>query len=266
MGYDPVRQRVVLVGGFNGGAVAGTWEWDGVNWAEVTLVASPPAANGGALVWHSGIQRLVYIMSWSGNAWVYHGTTYHPRCCATGFPPRSIYTAAYLPNSDRILVYGGYHSWTQNNTYADTWEFDVGSPPNGNATSFGTGCAGSHGVPDLQPLTPPVVGLTFQARLTNVAPGIAIFCLGWSNTQWNALPLPLPLGSIGLDPACTNYTSIDFNVWTLHSGAADYSLAIPCSPAFYGAVLYMQGASLDFALTTPVPVAVSNGLQVTLGG
>lgn len=62
-----------------------------------------------------------------------------------------------------------------------------------------------------------------------------------------------------------NYTSIDVNVWTLHAGVADYSLTVPCDPAFYGMVLYLQGANLDFALATPIPIAVSNGLQATFG-
>jgi hypothetical protein len=35
MGYDPVRKRIVLYGGFDSGRknLADTWEWDGQGWS-----------------------------------------------------------------------------------------------------------------------------------------------------------------------------------------------------------------------------------------
>lgn len=36
-------------------------------------------------------------------------------------------------------------------------------------------------------------------------------------------------------------------------------------PSFYGTVLYLQGASVDLALPSAVPIATSNGLLVTFG-
>ena len=45
MAYDRQRQVIVLFGGSTSGATsfADTWEWDGVQWTQITPTSSPPA-------------------------------------------------------------------------------------------------------------------------------------------------------------------------------------------------------------------------------
>jgi hypothetical protein len=61
MTWDPSSQRVVLI---NGHTVqfpqrACMWEWDGANWRERHLGASPPGSAGDALAWDAVRGQLV---------------------------------------------------------------------------------------------------------------------------------------------------------------------------------------------------------------
>lgn len=105
----------------------------------------------------------------------------------------------------------------------------------------------------------------FLARMTNIVPGIAIFVLGLSNTQWGALPLPLPLDVVGFPGGCVLHASPDSTSATVHAGVADWTLNIPCDPSLYGFTFFMQGANLDASVTSPIQVVLRNGLQVTAG-
>ena len=266
LAFDPIRNRSVL---FGGSLVADTWEWDGTNWTQRTPVQSPPQRGNIGMAWDAVRQRIVLFGGDStagrrNDTWSWDGTTWAPLCCAPVVPsPRRPFAMAYDSVRNLMVIACGDTATNGPGMLSDTWELSIS--PVAASTTFGTGCPGSLGTPTLQATTSPVVGATFTAELTNAAPGAAIFCIGWSNTQWNAFPLPLPLGAFGLAPSCTNYTSIDVTVWTFHAGVATYNLAIPCDPSFYGSVLYLQGASVDLALPSAVPIATSNGLQVTFG-
>jgi hypothetical protein len=56
MAYDPVRQEVLLVSGSN---LSDTWAWSGTTWTRRTPARQISGRQGGMLVWHGGLQRLV---------------------------------------------------------------------------------------------------------------------------------------------------------------------------------------------------------------
>lgn len=266
MAFDPVRGRTVLFGGWQNPGLSGeTWEWDGTDWTQSITTSAPPASVNGGMVWHSGIQRIVMVRRDACDVWVWDGVGWRSRCSATAPPPRGVCCASYHAGTDRLLIFGGHVTTGPTNTYNDTWLFDVGSPM-ANVTSFGTGCPGSLGVPNLQSLTPPFVGFTWDTQLTSIPPGLALLAFGFSNTQWGPLPLPFPLSLFGLGSACIGYTSVDVLEVVQHTGTANYSLPIPCVPQLYGFQLYQQGFALDLTLTTPMMLSASNALQVTVGG
>lgn len=44
--YNPERQTIMMFGGFNGGALNDTWEWNGTSWSELHPASVPPAQYG----------------------------------------------------------------------------------------------------------------------------------------------------------------------------------------------------------------------------
>ncbi len=102
--------------------------------------------------------------------------------------------------------------------------------------------------------------------ITYAASSLAIFGLGWSNTQWGPNPLPIPLAPFGLGAGCTGYTSLDGTAWLPAAGGiSTYSLVLPNSLGLAGLRLFIQGASIDPALPTAVQMAVSNALRADIG-
>jgi hypothetical protein len=75
MVYDPVRQRVVLFGGYTGGAsnysdrvyYDDTWEWDGVQWTKVHISGpSPSPRHGGAAFYDVNRGSIILVGGYGG--------------------------------------------------------------------------------------------------------------------------------------------------------------------------------------------------------
>jgi hypothetical protein len=120
--------------------------------------------------------------------------------------------------------------------------------------TFGVGCAGSAGTPELQLVNLPALGTTFRVDLVNLpaTAGFAYFVVGFSNTVWNSTPLPLDLAILGM-PGCTGYVSADGSVLRPAAGGASWSLPLPNNPSLAGLRFYVQGVSLQQS-----PFTVSN--------
>lgn len=68
VGYDPMRARVVLLGGVNGAAFySDTWTWSGTQWTARSPGTSPSARWACATVWDPSRQALLFI---GGSEWV----------------------------------------------------------------------------------------------------------------------------------------------------------------------------------------------------
>jgi hypothetical protein len=133
------------------------------------------------------------------------------------------------------------------------------------ASTYGTGCAGSLGVPVLTPIGRPVLGTDFVTRLTNIPAGLAVFLLGVSDQSLGGLPLPLPLQVLGLPAGCSALTSTDVIEAFAQTGSVDHVLRVPPQPALVGATVFVQGGVLDGALPNPLPLVLSNAVRAVVG-
>ena len=104
--------------------------------------------------------------------------------------------------------------------------------------------------------------------ILNGAPTLtpAVACFGGSATSWNSLPLPYSLAGIGL-AGCNIYAdlSVQVGATTSSSGSAQYKFAIPANPLFSGAKLYGQWIVSDTRVNPAIPIAMSDGVQYTVG-
>ncbi|HET6201931.1 MAG TPA: hypothetical protein VFI25_03915 [Planctomycetota bacterium] len=154
------------------------------------------------------------------------------------------------------------------NSLSTTFVFDLPFC-SGSVVSGGAGCPDAQGTPlYLAASGCPDLGATLTLVLTgspaNTVP--AILALGVSNATWSGLPLPLDLAFLGA-PGCFVYTSNEVLLPGIPNagGAASLALGIPNDPSLVGGVAYAQGFQVDLALPTPLPLASSNNLAVTIG-
>ncbi|MCC6670989.1 MAG: amidase [Planctomycetes bacterium] len=124
---------------------------------------------------------------------------------------------------------------------------------------LGTGCAGANGVPTIRPSGPPILANgVFTLRLAAVRQQAPVF-VGISTrsgftifgTCLVRVALPFDLVLQGTSDA---------------SGQAALELPIPFLPGLAGQKLWMQGGALDAAGAGLGVVALTGGLEVTIGG
>jgi hypothetical protein len=80
--YDPARQIAVLFGGASDdGAYPGTWEWNGAEWRERTIVGPSPRANHGMA--YDARRRVMVVFAGEapdghalGDTWEYDGASW----------------------------------------------------------------------------------------------------------------------------------------------------------------------------------------------
>ncbi len=153
------------------------------------------------------------------------------------FTPIGVTTATNpfsLTNTTRQFV-GGFHY-----TKASAW-------PVGSITTFAQGCAGTLGVPTLQPAgtSRPKLGTTFTVDLDNTALGGAFVLFGFSNQFSGFGQLPLDLGFFGA-PGCSAFVSADTSTFAFSGQPLVQVVAsLPNAPALAGIRYYMQALSVD---------------------
>lgn len=110
---------------------------------------------------------------------------------------------------------------------------------------FGSGCAGSLGVPGNVPAGLPHLGQTFTATFTNLPQNVAFHMLGFSRTASLFGALPLDLTAFGA-PGCAGRVSTDAVSLMIGAGnSATFSWTLPNDPSFLGARFYNQALALD---------------------
>ena len=272
MAFDSTRNVAVIHRGTQGATNTtfhdDLWEWDGTDWTQVpTNGPLPPRDWNGSLIYHPSRQRLVAVFHHMADlqTWTFAGSRWQRECFDTQPSRRRVYQVAYDGLRDRVVLYGGDSANPSQSTYGATWLLDISQPPPLAAvTPVGTGCAGPAGIPTLTANNPPTHGQDCVIHLGNIAPGVAFFSLGLSDTVWGGIPLPAGLGTFGLDPSCTAYSSVDLSVLGVAgTSGLDLTAPIPCGMA--GLEFFVQGASMDITATTSVPLVVSNSLRLTVG-
>ena len=140
--------------------------------------------------------------------------------------------------------------------------------PAQSVTSFGSGCAGTVGVPSLDTVDVPRIGESFEMQISGLPVSSAntpYGVIGLSKTMWGQIALPHDLSLLGV-PGCTLYVSTDaVGALVNNGGTASWSIPIPPRPLLVGLRIYVQVAAVDLGVNRPVPVVLSNALEVEVG-
>lgn len=273
--FDIARNRTVVFGGLDGlsGPVRGdTWTYDGATWTQAQPANSPSPR--GWLEMTYDLTRGVAVLFGGTNlgflpvnfddTWEWNGTNWSRATPATVPPSRDSHAIAYDQGRAQLVVFGGYDATFLG--LRDTWEY--GSANTATWFPFGSGCAGSAGVPVLAAASgsAPRLNTTLQLTVGNLpSPGTVYMAFGWSNTVWNAQPLPRSLQSFGL-PGCTALVSVDAGIVVTGSGGtATWNLTVPNLAALIGIRFYNQAVSLDPAAGNAGGAVVSNAGQGIVG-
>lgn len=132
--------------------------------------------------------------------------------------------------------------------------------------TYGTGCAGSSGVPLLGSLGVPRLGMSFLVTLTGGrAASTYGLILGASRITWGTIPLPLDLGFFGA-PNCRLLASFDLVMasGSTGTGNAAVNVVVPSSLHLVAQQFYNQFLVLD-AGTNALNLVFSNGGAGTVG-
>lgn len=123
VGYDPVRDEVMVFGGRNAGGNVRfdeTWAFDGALWHLRTPTNSPPAGAHGKMVWSPIDSRLLL---WDGATWNWTGSNWIDRAPATSPPVR--YSAALATDpTGGVMLFGGYQSSSGPRYLDDHWRWN----------------------------------------------------------------------------------------------------------------------------------------------
>ncbi|HEX5062778.1 MAG TPA: DUF4215 domain-containing protein, partial [Kofleriaceae bacterium] len=122
--YDPIRQRTVLFSGnpHTGGTLSDVWEWNNVNWNQITASGGPSQRTGHRLYFNPDSSRVCVFGSasgattedlyeWSGTAWFQRTVTNPP---ATRFAAAAAYDSA----AHELVVFSGRDQSTFTNVAA----------------------------------------------------------------------------------------------------------------------------------------------------
>lgn len=160
-------------------------------------------------------------------------------CAGRGNLVRSFNTSLLTPTGNTLAVLA--------NDFGNVARIDVEVRGNFQPTYmlFGQGCAGSAGVPALQPQGVPALGNTFQLDLVNLPAGaLAYMAIGFDNQTWMGQTLPVPLGGFGLSN-CKAWISVDAGeILPVSGGTATWTVALPGSSSLAGFRFFNQGVSI----------------------
>jgi hypothetical protein len=110
------------------GYVNDTWEYDGVNWTQVTTASGPSARGYHAMAYDSVRGKVVMFggySSASGNVndtWEYDGVNWTQVTTASSPSGRYLHAMVYDGARGRVVMFGGYASGF--GLFNETWEYD----------------------------------------------------------------------------------------------------------------------------------------------
>jgi hypothetical protein len=268
MCYDSANSRVVLFGGIDPqiGGTSTTWVYNGSNWTALSVAGTLPPARSRAKMVYDGSRGVCILhggadpMTGSpmNDTWEFDGASWTDVTNGTAMSVRYGHGMAFDAVRRQAVLFGGV-----NGSFAGvTGTFEYGAA----FESYGSGCAGSNGVPVLASTSVPRIGATFTTTLGNLRTGavLAAVATGFSTTSWSLGALPADLSGFGLT-GCTLYVSPDAVTFLgVASGIATWNAAIPNAAILVGMPLAQQGLSLD-AGVNPAGAVVSNAARGIVG-
>lgn len=268
MTYDVARARIVVFGGSPGlflPPMTDTWTWDGADWTQVQAAATPTTSASFGFANHTARDLVVRFggTPWvnpTSETWLFDHIVWRQDSRTPTPPARQACALAHDFVRGRTVLFGGLGTAFLD----DTWEYDPGTVARW--TPFGSGCAGTSGVPTLRPIgaSMPIVGTTFQLELLGIPGSAAAVASGFSNTQWTGGTLPFDLGALGMT-GCTLQASPDFMFFApVTSGRATLPWVLPNDPGLIGVNFFNQAFVLDPGIN-PTGATVSNAGTGTIG-
>ncbi len=133
--WDPVRQRVVMFGGYSVTSTArvlnnDTWEWNGTGWSLVNL-AGPTPRYMHAMAYDAARARIVMFGGISGvgrlnnDTWLWNGSAWARDTSTPSPSERYGHAMAYDATRQRVVLVGGYGNPPGVRRYlSDVWEWD----------------------------------------------------------------------------------------------------------------------------------------------
>lgn len=141
--YDPVRDRMIIFGGFGGTFRNDVWELtlSGTpTWSQITPAGTPPVGRNAMTAFYDPIgDRMLVFGGFDGNTqsflndlWALNlsGTPTWTQLSLPGAPSvRRHYASGFDPSTNRVLIHGGLQFATppQLNYLNDTYQLDLGS-------------------------------------------------------------------------------------------------------------------------------------------
>jgi len=239
----------VMFGGFDpltpgGGMNDTTWLFDGASWSQAAVTGARPQPRFGASMVYDNA-RGVCVMAGGldvNNApldetWEFDVPT------ATWTQLQSSYSnarrsagLAYDSARAKVVMHGGI-TVPATAVVPGTWELDYRS------VAFGSGCAGSNGVPTMDAIDAPRFGQLYTLEMTGLELSIGLGVIAFSNAR---LHPGLDLGPLLGMNGCTAYVPAD----TLETvvgvaGNASWNVTMPSTPGLLGATILGQLYSLD---------------------
>jgi len=128
MAYDPVRQQVVVHGGWNGGLLGDTWVLSGGDWTRAFTPVAPTGRYQHRMVWDGARSEIVLFGGlisggsvYLNDTWVWNGESWAQKSPANSPSPRADFTLAYDAAREQVVLFGGTSSAA---TTRETWLWD----------------------------------------------------------------------------------------------------------------------------------------------
>ena len=286
MVYDSARSRVVLFGGADSPSnyFNDTWEYDGSDWAQVATASNPAVRGRHAMAYDNTRQRVVVFGGRDSSTnnlndtWEFDGVTWTQVATPNSPSARQDHGMVYDSARGQMVMYGGSYlvPWSgggpptgpTETLLSDTWELGGVPPVLSGVVTYGTGC-GSPSL-GLTPVAsqPPVIGATASCLIGPVPPPqIAAVSLGFSNSVYNGIPLPIDLSVLGMT-GCWQLQSNEALVVPVAAGPATsamrFDLPIPNSAIWLSVRIYVQGLCLAPGANA-LGAITSNAIEWTFG-
>ncbi|MBX3057670.1 MAG: hypothetical protein KF770_14485 [Anaerolineae bacterium] len=129
MAFDEDRNVTVLFGGNQTGwpYESDTWEFNGVDWAQITTAQKPQAVYGAAMAYDSGHEAMVLFGGSNAadealaQTWSYNGSNWVLQTPTNSPSARTEHRLVYDPGTQKIYLFGGRNGETY---YNDVWRYD----------------------------------------------------------------------------------------------------------------------------------------------
>lgn len=115
MTYDPVSEKIIMFGGFNGSAYLNdTWAFDGTTWTRLHPGTLPPVRAAAQMAFDAVTHKVVLFGGFNGrkylgDTWVFDGTTSHWTHATPAHSPKPVTSPMLFTDPDgHVDVYGGY--------------------------------------------------------------------------------------------------------------------------------------------------------------